>query len=73
MGVTLAQALGTYTHGGAVAHGDDNVRGSLRPGKLADFTRLGADPFATELSLLPDIPVRGATIATTVVAESEAP
>ncbi|WP_019009213.1 amidohydrolase [Deinococcus aquatilis] len=63
MNVTLAQALGAYTHGGAVAHGDSHERGSLRPGFRADLTRLHADPFHTEVHLLSDLPVHGAILA----------
>ncbi|THF71483.1 amidohydrolase [Deinococcus sp. Arct2-2] len=63
MNVTLAQALGAYTHGGAVAHGDSHERGSLRPGFRADLTRMGGDPFHTELHLLSDLPVHGALVA----------
>ncbi|GMA15207.1 amidohydrolase (plasmid) [Deinococcus metallilatus] len=60
MGVTLAQALGAYTRGGAVAHGDEHERGALAPGFLADLTLLGGDPFHTDPQDLPEIPVRGA-------------
>ncbi|UBV44655.1 amidohydrolase (plasmid) [Deinococcus taeanensis] len=61
--VSTAQALGAYTHGGAVAHGDEHERGRLRPGFLADFTLLGQDPFHTAPQHLPDIPVRSVHVA----------
>lgn len=71
MEVTVAQALGAYTRGGAVAHGDEHERGTLDPGSLADLTILGGDPFHTEPIDLPEIPVRGAVLASQAPAESE--
>lgn len=47
-------------------------RGSLVPGVLADLTILGGDPFQTEARNLPDLPVRGAVLASLqATAESE--
>lgn len=57
-GVTLPQALGAYTRGGAVAHGDDHERGTLEPGKLADFTIVEGDLFHTEPGEWPDFTLR---------------
>ncbi|MDN5789461.1 MAG: amidohydrolase [Micrococcales bacterium] len=69
MAVTLAQALGAYTRGGAVAHGDEHERGSLAPGNLADLTVVGGDPFHTEPQDLSEIAVRGAVLAGAVESE----
>ncbi|MDO5710415.1 MAG: amidohydrolase [Micrococcales bacterium] len=63
MEVTVAQALGAYTRGGAVAHGEEHERGSLAPGNLADITVLEGDPFHTETQDLAQIPVREAWAA----------
>lgn len=43
--VTLAQALDAYTRGGACAEGQDNVKGTLRAGMLADITVFTEDLF----------------------------
>ncbi|MDN5769279.1 MAG: amidohydrolase [Microlunatus sp.] len=67
--VTAAQALGAYTRGGAVAHGDEHERGSLTPGYLADFTVVAGDPFHTEPQDLAEIPVRGAVLAVNLESE----
>jgi predicted amidohydrolase YtcJ len=55
--ITLQQAIYAYTMGGAIASGDHDTRGSLTPGKHADFVVLARDPFAVDLSELPQIPV----------------
>ncbi|MCL5964321.1 MAG: amidohydrolase family protein, partial [Deinococcus sp.] len=39
-GVSLDQALWAYTQGGAIAQGDQGNRGSIAPGRWADFTIL---------------------------------
>ncbi|PNY81907.1 amidohydrolase [Deinococcus koreensis] len=69
--VTLSQALGAYTRGGAVAHGDEHERGTLESGKHADLTIVQGDLFHTEAHSWPEIPVRGGVLAD-VTAESEA-
>ncbi|WP_295820498.1 amidohydrolase [uncultured Deinococcus sp.] len=61
--VTLDQALGAYTRGGAVAHGDDHERGTLEPGNHADLTILEGDLFDTDPQSWPDIPVRAGVVA----------
>ncbi|THF86173.1 amidohydrolase [Deinococcus sp. KSM4-11] len=68
--VTLPQALGAYTRGGAVAHGDGHERGTLASGKHADLTIIEGNLFDTEPHSWPDIPVRGGVLAD-VTAESE--
>ncbi len=42
--ITVEQALGLYTSGAAHALFDEQNRGSVTPGKAADFAILGADP-----------------------------
>jgi predicted amidohydrolase YtcJ len=42
--LTAPQALGIYTTGAAAATGTTDIKGSLTPGKLADFTVLSASP-----------------------------
>ncbi|WP_455381748.1 amidohydrolase, partial [Salinispira pacifica] len=42
--ITVEEALRTYTMGSAYAEFQENVKGSLEPGKLADFVVLSQDP-----------------------------
>jgi predicted amidohydrolase YtcJ len=46
--VTLDQALAAYTRGAAYAEFEENSRGSLEPGKLADVIVLSQDLFKTD-------------------------
>lgn len=43
--LSLAQALHAFTVAPAYASGEEHVKGRLRPGMLADFIALPADPF----------------------------
>ena len=53
--ITAHEALYAYTMGGAIAAGQSAIRGSIKPGKLADVTVLSADPLAVEPEELPEI------------------
>lgn len=55
--ITLHQALHAYTMGGALASGDDAHRGSLQPGKLADFVVLDQDLHAIPIHNFQDVQV----------------
>jgi hypothetical protein len=44
--LTVAEALHSYTTGGAYALGQEASKGSLEPGKLADLVVLDRDPLA---------------------------
>jgi predicted amidohydrolase YtcJ len=46
--VTLPQALAAYTRDGAYAEFQENLTGTLEPGKLADVIVLSQDLFAVE-------------------------
>lgn len=46
--LTSYQALAAYTTGAAAATGAADLKGSLTPGKLADFTVLSGSPLATD-------------------------
>jgi predicted amidohydrolase YtcJ len=50
--VTLDQALRMHTLDAAAAMGEDDVKGSLAPGKYADIIALDADPFAVSVDEL---------------------
>lgn len=43
--LTVEEALRCYTRGGAHASFEEELKGSLAPGRLADFIVLSADPF----------------------------
>jgi len=55
LGVTIAQALDAYTRGGAYAEGQDDVKGILRPGLLADITAFTRDLFAVSPDEIPTV------------------
>ncbi len=44
--ITVEEALRAYTAGAAYAGFEEKEKGSLEPGKLADFVVLSADPFS---------------------------
>jgi predicted amidohydrolase YtcJ len=46
--ITVKQAVHAYTVGSAFAESQDDIKGSIAPGKLADFTVLSADIFAMD-------------------------
>jgi predicted amidohydrolase YtcJ len=55
--VSVAEAIAGFTTGAAHAYGEEALKGRLRPGMLADFTALGADPHAVDPAGLRGIPV----------------
>ena len=50
--LTVYQTLRTYTANGAYATFEENERGTLAPGKYADFAVLDRDPFHSDPTLL---------------------
>ena len=60
---TVREALDSYTSAGAYSSFEENVKGRIAPGYLADFVVLGADPFETDPFALKDIPVVAAYVA----------
>ena len=56
--ITPREALGLYTTGAAYASGEQQVKGRLSVGYLADFVVLADDPFTVEPTRLSSIPVR---------------
>lgn len=54
---TLQEALDSFTAAGAFASFEENRKGRIQPGMLADFVVLGANPFDTNVSSLKDIPI----------------
>ena len=53
-GMTVAAALAMHTSGGAYAGFQENVTGSIAPGKLADLALLDQDPTRVETEALPE-------------------
>ena len=51
--LTVEQALAAYTHGSAFAGRQEDVKGTLASGRLADFAILSQDIFRTALADLP--------------------
>ena len=51
------EALDSYTLAGAWASFEENKKGRIAPGYLADFTVLGENPFETDPFRIKDIPV----------------
>ncbi|WP_245630379.1 amidohydrolase [Amphibacillus sediminis] len=63
--LTVFQAISMYTRGSAWAIGNEQRTGQIKPGYLADFTVLKADPFKVDPESIHDIDV-----AMTVVDEA---
>jgi len=68
--ITVSQALKICTVNGAYASMEENIKGSLTPGKLADLVMLGADPHDTNADEIKNIPVFRTIIGGKVVYES---
>ena len=68
--VSVEEALRIYTLHGAYASFEEAMKGSIEPGKLADFTVLGQDPRAVDPLTIKDIPVQMTVIGGTAVHEA---
>lgn len=55
--ITVAEAMRICTMGGAYASFEEDVKGSVAVGKLADFVVLAADPHDTDPDRIKEIPV----------------
>ncbi|MHA7816133.1 MAG: amidohydrolase [Pseudohaliea sp.] len=55
--ISVAEALRICTVNGAYASFEEELKGSISPGKLADFVLLGQDPHEAEPDRIKDIPV----------------
>ncbi|GAA0931745.1 amidohydrolase [Nonomuraea longicatena] len=60
--LTVAQALRAYTIGSAHAVFEEKIKGTLSPGKLADFTLLSEDLLAVRPEAIKDVAVTGTVI-----------
>ena len=65
--ITVDEALRVNTLNGAYASHEEAIKGSIPPGKLADFVVLAADPHTVDPSKIKDIRiVRAVTGGSTV-------
>jgi predicted amidohydrolase YtcJ len=55
--VSIAETLPLYTLGGAIVAGEETLKGTITPGKLADFAVLSGDPFRAPIDRLTDLHV----------------
>jgi len=55
--ITVEEAIGLYTTASAYASFEENLKGSITPGKLADLVVLGEDPRRVDPDEIKDIPV----------------
>ena len=55
--VSVEEALRIYTINGAYAAFEEDIKGSIQVGKLADLVVLGADPTKVEPETIKDIPI----------------
>ena len=60
--VTVEEALRMYTVNAAWASGEEDVKGSIEAGKLADLTVLSGDPEVVEPSKISEIKVEMAFV-----------
>ena len=55
--ISMSEAMQVCTMNGAYASFEEQVKGSLTPGKLADITILGADPHNVDPDAIKNIPI----------------
>ncbi|GAB2732485.1 amidohydrolase [Sinomonas soli] len=60
--ITAEEALHAYTVGTAYASGEEDLKGRLAPGMLADFAVLDTDPFACTPDALPEAKVTATVV-----------
>jgi len=63
--ITVTEALRAYTAGPAWASGEENVKGRLAVGMLADFVVLSDDVISTDVHMIPKIQVHRTVVAGT--------
>ena len=68
--ISASQALAMYTINAAYASFEEDVKGSITPGKLADIVLLSDDPIRTPTEQIKDIKVEMTMIGGKVVWEA---
>jgi len=70
--ITVAEAVRAYTAGSAYAEGQEAVKGTLAPGKLADLVVLSDDIFAIDPATIADVHVDTTMVGGKIVFERSA-
>ncbi len=70
--LTLAEAIDLYTRGAAYAEHEEERKGTLEPGKLADLVVFGEDPFLLSPRDLLTVPIDCTIMGGRIVYEREA-
>lgn len=70
--ISVEEALRLYTQQGAYASFEEDLKGSITPGKLADFVVLGANPMSVDPQTIKDIPVEMTVLGGKVVFDARA-
>ncbi|TAK26805.1 MAG: amidohydrolase [Chloroflexota bacterium] len=65
--LSVIEALRTYTWGGAFASGEEQIKGTLEPGRLADLVVLSDDIFSMPPDSIGDLTVVGTIVGGEVV------
>ena len=68
--MSVEEALRIYTINGAYASFEEDVKGSVEVGKLADLVALAEDPTAVEAEAIIDIPVQMTMVGGEIVHEA---
>jgi predicted amidohydrolase YtcJ len=68
--ITVAEAVRCGTVHGAYASFEENIKGTIAPGKLADLIVLGRDPFHSDPQSLVNIPIERTMVGGRWVYES---
>lgn len=55
--ITVEQGFRAYTSDAAFLNFEENIKGSLEVGKLADFIILSQDPFLVDVDDIPNIAI----------------
>ncbi len=69
--LTLAEAIECFTSGSAYASFEENLKGTLEPGKLADLTIFGLDIFSLEPKAILTAPVIYTIVGGKIVYQAE--
>ena len=68
--ISVEEAMKIYTINGAYASFEENIKGSIEVGKLADLVVLGADPTQVDPMTIKDIPVEQTIVGGRTVYEA---
>lgn len=55
--ISVAEAITVSTYNGAWASGEEHLKGSITPGKLADYVMLAEDPHTVDEETIKDIEI----------------